>query len=98
MLSRRTMFGGLATLAMPAIIRTPGLLMPIKVLPLFDAKLRAFEGVEFQSFSAEFIAALEGFHRKAAAARITPFVGADGSEYYVATLDAQEPSWRRMLL
>lgn len=31
MLTRRTLFGGmLATLAAPAIIRTPGLLMPVK--------------------------------------------------------------------
>jgi hypothetical protein len=34
MLSRRTMFAGLAaTIAAPAIIRTPGLLMPIKAYP-----------------------------------------------------------------
>jgi hypothetical protein len=32
MLKRRAMFGGLIALAAPAIIRTPGLLMPIKML------------------------------------------------------------------
>ncbi len=33
-LSRRAMFGGLAlAIAAPAVIRTPGLLMPIKSLP-----------------------------------------------------------------
>jgi hypothetical protein len=31
MLKRRAMFGGLIALAAPAIIRTPGLLMPIKM-------------------------------------------------------------------
>lgn len=35
MLKRRTLFGGmLAALAAPAIIRTPGLLMPVKPIPL----------------------------------------------------------------
>jgi hypothetical protein len=32
MLSRRGFFGGLAALAAPAIIRTPGLLMPIRMV------------------------------------------------------------------
>lgn len=31
-LSRRALFGGLAALAAPAIIRTPGILMPIKTM------------------------------------------------------------------
>jgi hypothetical protein len=35
-LSRRGLFGGLAALAAPAIIRTPGLLMPIKRLATND--------------------------------------------------------------
>lgn len=30
MLSRRSFFGGLALIAAPAVIRTPGLIMPVK--------------------------------------------------------------------
>lgn len=36
MLSRRGLIGGLVALAAPAIIRSPGLLMPIKPLPELD--------------------------------------------------------------
>lgn len=35
-MNRRGFLGGLATLAMPTIVRTPGLLMPIKVTPVYD--------------------------------------------------------------
>lgn len=47
LLARRGLFGGaLALLAAPAIIRTPGLLMPVKRLPALGTyKLIAVSGV-----------------------------------------------------
>ena len=56
--SRRTLLGGLlATLAAPAIIRTPGLLMPVRsITPVADAIERAWlrgETLEGRTFHVE---------------------------------------------
>ena len=52
--SRRTLLGGLlATLAAPAIIRTPGLLMPVRVVrPKTSAQVQFFS--QLQGLLAEF--------------------------------------------
>jgi len=85
---RRGLLAGLgALLASPAIIRTPGLLMPVRPLrePLWFGVDMA-SGPDITVLSRAIDAAL--------ARRMVPFVDADGAEYYIA-LDGN-PAVRRV--
>lgn len=78
MIPRRGLLAGLgALLAAPAIIRTPGLLMPVRPLrePLWF-------GVDLAN--APDFTALSRAMDAARARRMTPFVDEDGAEYYIA--------------
>jgi hypothetical protein len=45
MLNRRSFFGGLLLLSAPAIIRTPGLLMSIRTLPVISGVIQLTSGL-----------------------------------------------------
>lgn len=78
MIPRRGLLAGLgALLAAPAIIRTPGLLMPVRPTlgPLWFGVDMA-SGPDITVLSRAIDAAL--------ARRMVPFVDADGAEYYIA--------------